>query len=179
MGQHIQGKIPLNVFRIKWRNTTMIDVNVGVILSQEVEAQASELEPERNQKHAAKVIAIEKESEFDCEYSAKFCDLESNFSDDGIFESDYNGRYLEELFEIRCGCYNREREIKNDEIFKKRVKQKCIEIKEYSEMEVWNPNTEKPYVYDEDDFYDDYYDLLWNIDKGFKLFYQRYLQEQQ
>ena len=37
----------------------MIDVNVGVILSQEVEAQASELELINNPKQAVKVIAIE------------------------------------------------------------------------------------------------------------------------
>ena len=38
----------------------MIDVNLGVISSQEVKAQEAELELDRNRKQAAKVIAIEK-----------------------------------------------------------------------------------------------------------------------
>ena len=55
-----------------------------------------------------------------------------------------------------------------------------MEIKEYFEMEVWNPNKERQDIYDEDDdFYGVYYDEVWNIDKRFKLYYQRYLQEQQ
>ena len=44
---------------------------------------------------------------------------------------------------------------------------------------MWNPNTGRRYVYDENDFYGDYYDELWNINKGFELNYQQYLQEQQ
>ena len=56
----------------------MIDVNFGNN-SQEVEAQEPELESERNWKQAAKVIVVEKEGEFDCEYDAKFCNLDSIF----------------------------------------------------------------------------------------------------
>ena len=98
---------------------------------------------------------------------------------DDVFEFNCNGRYLKALYETRCGYYNRNKEIKNDEIFKKRVKQKFMEIQEYSEMEVWNPNTGRQYIYDEDDFYGDYYDVVWNIEEGFELSYQRYLQEHQ
>ena len=86
---------------------------------------------------------------------------------------------MEALYETRCGYYDREEEIKNNEIFKKRFKQKIVEIKAYSEMEVWNPNTGRRYIYDEDDLYGNYYDEISNIDDGFELYYQRYMQEQQ
>ena len=79
---------------------------------------------------------------------------------------------MEASFETRYKYYDKEEEIKNNEVFKKRVKQKFMEIKEYSEMEMWNPNTGQRYIYDEDDFYSDYCDELWNIDKGFELYYQ-------
>ena len=98
---------------------------------------------------------------------------------DGICKFDCKGRYLEALYETRCGYYKREEEIKNDTLFKTRVKQKFMEIKEYSEMEVWISNTSRRYIYDEDDLYGDYYDELWNIDEGFELYYKRYVQEQQ
>ena len=70
---------------------------------------------------------------------------------DGISEFDCKGRYLEAVYETRCGYYEREEEIKNNMIFKKRVKQKFMEIKEYSEMEVWNPYTGRRHIYDEDE----------------------------
>ena len=153
----------------------MIDANLGVIPSQEAEIQASELDLDRNRKQAARVIAIEKEGEFEREFDAQFFDLDSIF----LSDDDYNGRYLEALYETRCGYYDREEEIENDEIFKKRLKQQFMEIKEYSEMEMWNPNTGRRYIFDEDDFYGNYYDEIWNIDDGFELYYQRYMQEQQ
>ena len=56
----------------------MIDANVSVT-GQEVEAQVSELELERKQKQAAKVIAIEKDSDFDRGFDAKLCNLDSIF----------------------------------------------------------------------------------------------------
>ena len=46
-------------------------------------------------------------------------------------------------------------------------------------MEVWNPNTGRRYIFDEDDLYGNYYDEIWNIDEGFELYYQRYMHEQQ
>ena len=76
---------------------------------------------------------------------------------DGICKFDCKGRYLEALYETRCGYYKREEEIKNDTLFKTRVKQKFMEIKEYSEMEVWISNTSRRYIYD-DDSNDDGYD---------------------
>ena len=153
----------------------MIDANLGVISSQEVEAQASELDLDRNRKQAARIIEIEKEGEFEREFDAQSFDLDAIFSHD----DDCNGRYSEALYETRCGYYDREEEIENDEIFKKRLKQQFMEIKEYSEMEMWNPNTGRRYIFDEDDFYGNYYDEIWNIDEGFELYYQRYMQEQQ
>ena len=56
-----------------------------------------------------------------------------------------------------------------------------MEIKDYSEIELWNPNTGSQYIFDEDDFYSvyEYYNEVWNINKGFKLYYQQYLQERQ
>ena len=35
---------------------------------------------------------------------------------------------MEALYGLRCGYYGREEEIKNDEKFKKKVKQKSMEI---------------------------------------------------
>ena len=58
----------------------MTNVNLGSILSQEMEAQASELELKQKQKYAAKVISKEKECEFDRDYHTKFCDLDYIFS---------------------------------------------------------------------------------------------------
>ena len=57
----------------------MINANLGAIPSQKVTAHASELELQRNRKQAAKVIAIEKEDEFDCEFYSKFYNLDSIF----------------------------------------------------------------------------------------------------
>ena len=159
----------------------MINNNLSVI-NQDEEIQASELERirKRKQKQAAKV-ALEKENElgleFDREFDAKYCNLYSIFLYDGIFKFDCKERYFEALYETRCGYYEREEEIKNDMIFKKRVKQKFMEIKEYSEMEVWNPNTGRRHIYDEDDLYGDPYDELWNIEEGVELYYQRYQHE--
>ena len=48
-------------------------------------------------------------------------------------------------------------------------------IKDYSEMELWNPNTGRRYIYNENGFYSDYYDEVQNINKGFELYYQKYL----
>ena len=97
----------------------------------------------------------------------------------GIFKFDYIGIFLEVLYETRCGYYNREEKIKSNDRFKKRFKQKIVEIKEYSEMELWNPNTGRRYIYDEDDLYGYYYDEIWSIGKAFKLYYQQYMQGQQ
>ena len=98
---------------------------------------------------------------------------------DDILEFDCNGRYLEALYETRCGYYEREEEIKNDEISKKRVRQKSMKIKEYSELKVWNSHTGRRYIFDEDDLYGYYFDEIWNIKEGFELYYQQYIQEQQ
>ena len=46
-------------------------------------------------------------------------------------------------------------------------------------MEVWNLNTGRRYIQDEDDLYGNYYDEIWNINNGFELYYQQYMQEQQ
>ena len=54
-----------------------------------------------------------------------------------------------------------------------------MKIKEYSEEEMWNPNTGRQFIFDEGDFYCEYYDEIWKIDKGFDLYYQQYLQEQE
>ena len=78
----------------------MIDANLGNIPSQEMETQAPELELEQKQKHAAKVIALEKESKFDSDHDAKFCDLDCIFSYNDMYFDD-NGRYLEALYERR------------------------------------------------------------------------------
>ena len=85
---------------------------------------------------------------------------------------DNNGRYLEALYEARCGYYDKEVEIKNNELFNKRFKQKFMKIEDYSKMELWNPNTGRPYIFDEDDFYGNYYDEIFNINEGFKLYCQ-------
>ena len=73
------------------------------------------------------------------------------------------------------GYYDGEEEIKNNELFKKRFKQNFMKIEDYSEMELWNPNIGRRYIFDEDDFYGNYYDKIWNTDKGFELYYQRYM----
>ena len=91
----------------------MIDGNLGVI-SQEVEAQASELELKRKRKQAAKVIAIENEGEFDREYDAEFCNLDSMFLYNDIFKFNSNERYFVALYDTRCGYYAREEEIQNN-----------------------------------------------------------------
>ena len=54
-----------------------------------------------------------------------------------------------------------------------------MKIKDYFEEEMWSPNKGREYIFDEVDFYCDYYDEVWNIDKGFNLHCQRYLQEQE
>ena len=81
-----------------------------------MEAQASEIDLDRNRKQAARVIAIEKEDEIEQEFDAQFFNLDSIF----LYDNNCNGRYLEALFETRCWYYDREQEIKNNEIFKKR-----------------------------------------------------------
>ena len=43
---------------------------------------------------------------------------------------------------------------------------------------MWNPNTGRRFIFDEDDFYCEYYAEVWNINEGFGLYYQQYLQEQ-
>ena len=47
-----------------------------------------------------------------------------------------------------------------------------MKIEDYSKMELWNPNTGRPYIFDEDDFYGNYYDEIFNINEGFKLYCQ-------
>ena len=114
--------------------------------------------------------------DFDRDFEAKFTDLDSIFYDSDQ-KFDWDGRNFEALHETRCIYYYSEEEIKNDEVFKERFKKIFTEIKEYSEEEAWNPNTGKRYIYDEDDFYNEYYDEIWGIEEGFDLHYQRYLQE--
>ena len=83
-----------------------IDVNVGIIPSQAVETQASELELERNQKQAAKVIAKKKGTNLIVNIMLNSA-IQIFFLYDNIFEFNCNGTYLEALYETRCGYYDR------------------------------------------------------------------------
>ena len=78
---------------------------------------------------------MKKKAKFDCDYDAKFCDLDCIFYDNKLY-FDCNGRYLEVLYETRYGYYEGEEEIKNNELFKKRFKQNFMRIKDYSEEEI-------------------------------------------
>jgi len=76
---------------------------------------------------------------------------------------DCNGRYLEALHETRCGYYDGQEEIKSNVLFKKRFKQSFMRIQDYSEEVMWIPNTGRQYICDEEDFYREYYNEVWNI----------------
>mmetsp|Transcript_52896 Transcript_52896/g.59130 ORF Transcript_52896/g.59130 Transcript_52896/m.59130 type:complete len:84 (+) Transcript_52896:353-604(+) len=70
----------------------MIDINLGVISSQEVEAQAAELELDRDRKQAAKVIAIEKFEEMIDERKSNGGTITADYYAD-IYDFDEEGPY--------------------------------------------------------------------------------------